>query len=235
MSHAAGDSPRARRWRALYDVALGVVLFVSLLIPAVRQASTGTHAGLRNAMLLLLLDLGVLVMLSRHVTSPEREHPWGARAQATKAVRLLAPHQVPSLLDERGAPVPDLGLILTGDDIAVRQGADDHAPLARLAWPDCAAVVASEVDVRKGPEMVFLQFVAVREDRIRHVRGLERTRGAARALGVSEAAGAMVWGVPTELVSLIPPILAHIEQHHPEVRVVHPGVEQRRRSSGLEG
>ena len=70
--------------------------------------------------------------------------------------------------------------------------------------------------------MVFLQFVAVREDRIRLVRGLQRTRGAGRLLGVSETAGAMVWGVPARFVHLLPPLLAHVEQHHPHVRIVLP-------------
>jgi DNA-binding transcriptional LysR family regulator len=64
--------------------------------------------------------------------------------------------------------------------------------------------------------------VAVREDRIRTVRGLQRTRGAGRLLGVSEAAGAMVWGVPARFVHLLPPLLAHVERRHPHVRIVLP-------------
>jgi len=222
MSDAAGGSPWLSRWRAAYDIALGVTLFLVLLIPAIRQASTGTSSGLRNGMLLLLLDLVVLVMLSRYVTRPDRQHLLGRNADKDLHGAVVAPQQLAGLLDERGAPSPALGLVLDDDDIAVRQGAGDHAPRARLAWSDCAAVVASEIDVSNGTTMVYLQFVAVHEDRIRFVRGLKRTRGAARLLGVSEAAGAMVWGVPTELVLLLAPLLDHVERHHPHVRIVLP-------------
>ena len=218
MSNAAGESSWASRWRAAYDIALGVVLFLVLLVPAVRQASTGTSAGLRNGMLLLLVDLVVLVMLSRYLTHPAREPLWG-RGDAEP---VLPPAQLAALLDERGAPSPELGLVLSDADIGVRQGAGDHGPMAHLAWSDCVAVVASEIDVRDGSEMVFLQFVAAHEDRIRFVRGLRRTRGAARLLGVSEAAGAMVWGVPSELVPVLAALLGHVEQHHPHVRIVLP-------------
>ncbi len=168
MSDAAGDSSSwAIRWRAVYDVAIGVVLFLVLLVPAMRQASTGTHAGLRHAMLLLLLDLVVLVMLSRYMTSEGRQRLWGPAVDESPADPPLPPEEVAGLLDSRGAPSPELGLVFTDDDIAIRQGAEDHAPLAHLAWSDCAAVVASEVDAPDGTAMVFLQFVAVREDRIR--------------------------------------------------------------------
>ena len=222
MSDAAGDSSSwTIRWRAVYDVAVGVVLFLVLLVPATRQASTGTPAGLRHAMVLLLLDLVVLVMLSRYMTSEGRRRLWGpATDEGTEQV--LPPTEVAALLDARGAPSPELGLVFTEDDIAIRQGAEEHAPLARLAWTDCAALVASEVEVPDGVAMVFLQFVAVHEDRIRLVRGLQRTRSAGRLLGVSEAAGAMVWGVPARFVHLLPPLLAHVGQYHPHVRIVLP-------------
>ncbi len=223
MSDAAGDSSSwAIRWRAVYDVAIGVVLFLVLLVPAMRQASTGTSAGLRHAMLLLLLDLVVLVMLSRYMTSAGRQRLWGPAVDEGRGDQVLPPEEVAGLLDARGAPSPDLGLVFTDDDIAVRQGPEDHAPLARLAWSDCVALVASEVDAPDGTPMVFLQFVAVRDDRIRLVHGLRRTRGAGRLLGVSETAGAMVWGVPARFVHLLPPLLAHVEEYHPHVRIVLP-------------
>ena len=223
MSDAAGDSSSwAIRWRAVYDVAVGVVLFLVLLVPAVRQASTGTQAGLRHALLLLLLDLVVLVMLARYMTSDSRQRLWGPAADEGHQAQVLPREEVEGLLDSHGAPSPELGLVFTDDDIAIRQGAEDHAPLAHLAWTDCAALVASEVDAPDGTAMVFLQFVAVREDRIRLVHGLRRTRGAGRLLGVSETAGAMVWGVPARFVHLLPPLLAHVEQHHPHVRIVLP-------------
>jgi hypothetical protein len=223
MSDAAGDSSSwAIRWRAVYDVAIGVVLFLVLLVPAMRQASTGTHAGLRHAMLLLLLDLVVLVVLSRYMTSEGRRRLWGPAVEQSPADPPLPREELAGLLDARGAPSPELGLVFTDDDIAIRQGPEDHSPLAHLAWSDCAAVVASEMEAPDGTAMVFLQFVAVREDRIRLVHGLRRTRGAGRMLGVSETAGAMVWGVPARFVHLLPPLLAHVEQYHPHVRVVLP-------------
>ena len=229
MAATGGTTTFARRWRAFYDVAIGVALFVSLLLPALRQASTGTVPGLRNGLLLLLLDVVVLVMLSRYITSPARAAAREERSGSASAPSETSPQEVLPLreavllLDEHGAPTGPTGLVFTESGIAVRQTAGAHSH-ANLAWSDCAAVVHSQVVLPNGTRFSYLQFVAVHEQRIR--RGLrdERARAVARLLGLTESAGAMVWVVPPHLVRLPPSILAYVEKHHPDVRIIRPDV-----------
>jgi hypothetical protein len=217
-----GTTTFARRWRAVYDVLLGVALFVSLLLPAMRQASSGTLAGLRNGMLLLLLDVVVLVMLSRYITSPSRAARLERRAAAPQSQEVYTLEQVQALLDEDGVPQESLGLGLAGTGITVHQtGSPSHA---NLAWADCAAVVYSQLTLGNGTRFSYLQFVAVHEQRIRRGPRDPRSRALGRLLGLTETAAAMVWTVPPQLVRLPPLVLEHIGRAHPTVRVVRPDV-----------
>lgn len=216
-----GGSTFAQRWRAFYDVLLGVTLFVSLLLPAMQQASTGTLAGLRNGMLLLVLDLVVLVMLSRYITSPSRTAR-RERSSAPVSQEVYTLEQARAMLDEGGAPKESLGLRFTDTGVTVHQiGSPSHA---NLAWSDCAAVVYSQVALGNGSRFSYLQFVARHEERIRRGTRDARSRALARALGLTESAASMVWAVPAQLVRLPPLVLAHVEKHHPQVRVVRPDV-----------
>jgi hypothetical protein len=222
MTRAMGVTGASTRLRAVYDVAIGVALFVSLLLPAVHQASTGTLPGLRNGMLLLLLDLVVLVMLSRYVTSPSRQARRSPAVTAGPVVETFSPDRTAALLDEEGAPRDVTGLTFSDVGIAVHQvGSPTHA---NLAWSDCAAVVHSQVTLDNGTRFEYLQFVARHEARIRRGPRDERSRSLARLLGLTESAAAMVWVVAPQLVGLAPLVLAHVEKHHPEVRVVRPDV-----------
>ena len=158
-----GGSATAERWRTIYDVALGVALFLSLLFPAARQASTGTLEGLRNAMLLLLLDVVVLVMLSRFITHPERQE--ATRRRSARAARVepaleavLSPTEAAAFLDERGAPRDVPRLDFTESGIVVRQVADAEL-YANLAWSDCVAVVFTRVG---GADRPHVRLPAVR-------------------------------------------------------------------------
>lgn len=231
MSNTTGGSALAQRWRTFYDVLLGVVLFMSLLVPAIRQASTGTLPGLRNAMLLLLLDLVVLVMLSRFITSPQRQARLSgtARRPATTPETEEVPEPVltsaraAALFDDRGAPTGVPGLRFTESGVAVRQGTA-VTEYANLAWSDCAAVVSSRLVVPGGPTLPYLHFVAVHEGRIRRGAGDKRSRALANALGLTDTAGAMVWVGPPQLVRVPPLILEYVEKHHPRVRIVRPDV-----------
>jgi hypothetical protein len=217
-----GTTTFARRWRAVYDVLLGVALFVSLLLPAMRQASSGTLVGLRNGMLLLLLDVVVLVMLSRYITSPSRTARLDRRAGTTQPQEVCSLEQVQALLDEDGALQESLGLGLDRSDVTVHQ--IGSASQADLAWSDCAAVVHSQVTLGNGTRFSYLQFVAVHEERIRRGPRDPRSRALARLLGLTEAAASMVWVVPPHLVRLPPVVLGQLEQQHPSVRIVRPDV-----------
>ena len=231
MSDTTGGSALAQRWRTFYDVLLGVVLFMSLLLPAIRQASTGTLPGLRNALLLLLLDVVVLVMLSRFITSPERRArlsragipPAPPAAVETMPEPVLTTAEAAALLDDRGAPADVPGLRFTETGISVRQGTE-VTEYAELAWSDCAAVVSSRLEVPGGPTLPYLHFVAVHEERIRRGAGDQRSRALAKALGLTDTAGAMVWVGPPQLVRVLPLVLEYVEQHHPRVRIVRPDV-----------
>jgi hypothetical protein len=228
MSETTGVQARlGPRWRAFYDVTIGVVLFVSLLLPAARQASTGTLHGLRNGMLLLLLDVVVLVMLSRYITRPERQASLGRRAPATATPTPpegpLPIQEAAALLDERGRPTGPTGLVFSESGIAVRQFAST-ASYANLAWTDCAAVVYSQLVLPNGTAFTYLQFVALHEARVRRGTRDQRARAVATLLGLTETAAAMVWVVPPHLVRLPPLVLAYVEKHHPALRVVRPDV-----------
>ena len=217
-----GTTASARRWRAVYDVAIGVTLFVSLLLPAVRQASTGTLPGLRNGLLLLLLDVVVLVMLSRYITRPSRNAAAPETAPPTPAAPDISLERPVELLDDRGAPRDITGLTFTDTGIAVHPvGSTSHA---ELAWADCAAVVLSQVWLPDGSTLGYLQFVALHEDRIRRGVTDPRAKAVGALLGLTDSAAAMVWAVSPELLRLPPPVLAYVEQHHPHVRVVRPDV-----------
>ena len=226
MSEVTGGSTFARRWRMFYDVLIGVVLFLSLLVPALKQASTGTSAGLRNAFLLLLLDIVVLVMLSRYMTRPERHHfgrpyvPPAPPPESAPTVMTVA--EAAMLLDEDGAPKPGLSLAFTGADIVVPQGAEPTAPVSRLAWSDCVAVVLSRQVIPGGTPFWYLQFVAQHEDRIRRPHELHVAQGLAALLGLTGTAASMVWAVPDQLRHLPPMVLLHVERRHPQVRIVRP-------------
>jgi hypothetical protein len=222
MSQATGGTRFAQRWRAVYDVAIGVVLFVSLLLPALQQAGTGTLAGLRNGMILLLLDMVVLVMLSRYVTSPART---ARRERATAppvSQEVFSSDRTSELLDDSGAPRDVTGLTFSDVGITVHQ-VGSPSP-SNLAWADCAAVVYSQVAIRNGTRFTYLQFVALHEGRIRRGTRDKRSRGLATMLGLTESAAAMVWVVSPQLLRLPPLVLAYVEQHHPHVRVVRPDV-----------
>ena len=226
MSEAAAGSSWARRWRTCYDVLVGVVLFLALLVPALRQAGTGTLAGLRNGALLLLLDLVVLVMLSRYMTRPERHHfgrPYAPPAPpAATSAAVLSLEEAARLLDQDGAPGPDLGLAFTDTDIVVRQGSEPTAPVSRLAWSDCAAVVHSRQVIPGGAAFSYLQFVARHEDRIHRPLELPVGPGLAALLGLTATAAAMVWAVPDQLRHVPPLVLGYVERHHPDIRIVRP-------------
>ena len=223
MSQSTGaHTTFARRWRAIYDVALGVTLFVSLLLPAVHQASTGTVPGLRNGMLLLLLDVVVLVMLSRYITRPSRQASRRHDGAGAEADEVLSAERVRELLDARGAPTEATGLTFTDEGIVVHQlGSPSHAT---LAWSDCAAVVHSRIALPNGTTFGYLQFVAVHEQKIRRAVRDTRATSLSRLLGLTESAASMVWVVVPQLVRLTPLVLAYVEQHHPHVRVVRPDV-----------
>jgi hypothetical protein len=223
MSRATGGTTRfAERGLAVYDVAIGVVLFVSLLLPAIRQASTGTLPGLRNGMLLLLLDLVVLVMLSRYITSPSRTARRRKPAPSSAPEEVFSVDRASDLLESDGAPKEATGLTFTDVGIRVHQlGSPSHA---NLAWSDCAAVVYSQVALGNGSRFSYLQFVAIHEERIRRGPRDKRAAALARPLGLTESAASMVWAVPAQLVRLPPLVLAYVEKHHPEVRVVRPDV-----------
>ncbi len=217
-----GTTTFARRWRAFYDVLLGVTLFVSLLLPAMRQASTGTLSGLRNGMLLLLLDVVVLVMLSRYITSPSRMARRERAIALPVSQEVFSPERTSALLDDRGAPRDVTGLTFSDVGIAVHQ-VGSPTP-SNLAWSDCAAVVYSQVAIRNGTRFSYLQFVAVHEGRIRRGTRDKRSRALAGMLGLTETAAAMVWVVSPQLLRLPPLVLAYVEKHHPHVRLVRPGV-----------
>lgn len=224
MSGTTGGSTStfARHWRAIYDVAIGVTLFVSLLLPAVRQASTGTLSGLRNGMLLLLLDVVVLVMLSRYITSPSRTG-FGRQAEVPRpGDDVFSAEPTSELLDEHGAPTEATGLAFS--DIGITVHHDDSTSHADLAWSDCAAVVHSQIVLPNGTAFAYLQFVAVHEGRIhRRVRD-NRAKALSALLGLTESAASMVWVVAPQLLRLPPLVLAYVEQHQPHVRVVRPDV-----------
>jgi hypothetical protein len=225
---AEGSHP-TQRWRTLGDVVLGVALCVSLLLPAMKQASKGTGAGLLVALVLLALNAVVLVLLSRYVTRPGRDV---LRRRPASEVRtdhtfssgpVLTRAQAARLLDDRGAPVDVPGLSITDVGISVRQGSDVTAH-ANLAWSDCVAIVFSRLPTPEGSTFTSLQFVALREDLIRRGTRDRRSRAAARVLGLTETAASMVWVAPPQLVELPPLILDHIRAHHPQVRIVRPDV-----------
>jgi hypothetical protein len=222
MNQATGGARFAQRWRAVYDVAIGVVLFVSLLLPALQQAGTGTLDGLRNGMVLLLLDMVVLVMLSRYITSPARAARRHHAAAPPASRELFSVERTSALLDDRGAPRDVTGLTFSDVGITVHQ-VGSSSP-SNLAWSDCAAVVYSQVAIRNGTRFTYLQFVARHEDRIRRGTRDKRSRGLATLLGVTESAAAMVWVVSPQLLRLPPLVLAYVEEHHPHVRVVQPDV-----------
>lgn len=222
MSGTTGGSRFDQRWRAVYDVAIGVVLFVSLLLPAAQQASTGTVGGLRNGMILLLLDTVVLVMLSRYITSPSRTARRERATAPPASQEVFSAERTAAMLDERGAPVESTGLTFTDVGIAVHQvGSPSHA---NLAWSDCAAVVYSQVTLRNGTRFSYLQFVALHEERIRRGTRDKRSRALASMLGLTESAASMVWVAAPQLVRLPPLVLDYVEKHHPQVRVVRPEV-----------
>lgn len=222
MNQGTGAPRFAQRWRAAYDVAIGVALFVSLLLPAMRQASTGTLPGLRNGMLLLLLDVVVLVMLSRYITSPSRVAPRQRATVPAGPPQVLTAERTSALLDDRGAPRDVTGLTFSDVGIAVHQ-VGSPTP-SNLAWSDCAAVVYSQVAIRNGTRFTYLQFVAVHEERIRRGTRDKRSRALAGMLGLTETAAAMVWVVSPQLLRLPPLVLDYVERHHPHVRIVRPAV-----------
>ncbi len=226
-SETGGGSTLARRWRTLWDVMLGVALCVSLLIPTLQQAGTGTLAGLRNATLLLLLNAVALVLLSRFVTRPGRDdgprHATRRGADGLAAGPVLTPQEAGALLDDHGVPADVPGLSISDVGICVRQGADITS-YANLAWADCVAVVYSRLQEPGGATFTSLQFVAVREDLIRRGTRDKRARAAAKVLGLTETAASMVWVAPPQLVHLTPLVLDHVVRQHPRVRVVRPDV-----------
>src|SRR4051812_45074942 len=153
---AGGGGPRpARRWQSISDVAIGVALFLSLLFPAMREASTGTLGGLGWALLLMVLDVVVLVLLARYITRPDRfvARPADPPALARESLDLtgpaLMPEQATAMFDEDGVPRDVPRLSVTDRGISVRQGPGTAAH-ANLAWSDCAAVVYSQVAARGG-------------------------------------------------------------------------------------
>jgi hypothetical protein len=228
-AETADPSTREQRLRKLGDVVLGVALCVSLLFPATKQASKGTLEGLVIALVLLLLNAVVLVLLSRYVTSPARDvlRRRPARevspALAFTTGPVLSREEAAALLDDRGAPADVPGLSITDVGIAVRQGATVTSH-ANLAWSDCVAVVFSRLPAPGGSVFTSLQFVPLREDLIRRGTRDRRARGAAKVLGLTETAASMVWVAPPQLVHLPPLILAHVQKHHPRVRIVRPAV-----------
>jgi hypothetical protein len=222
-----GGSTLASRWRTIYDVMLGVALFLSLLFPAAKQASTGTLEGLRNAMMLLLLDVVALVMLSRFITGPERQE---ARRRSVRAVRpepapeaVLSPGEVAALLDDSGAPREVPRLSFTESGVVIGQGADATL-YANLAWSDCVAIVFTRIAVPDGPTFAYLQFVALHEERIRRGTRNKNARELSRHLGLTETAASMVWVAPMHLVHLPPMLLTYVQRNHPHVRIVRPDV-----------
>jgi hypothetical protein len=221
------DSIAPSRIREVTDVLFGVALFTSLLQPAIRFAMAGTLVGLGKAMLLLLLDFLVLALLARYLTRPGRHEHRQRRARVIgpppAEPTVLSTEEAAALLDEQGAPTEATRLTFTETGIAVRQGAGTPS-YANLAWSDCAAVVSSQIAVPGSPRFAYLQFVAVHEDRIRRRDRDQRARDLAKALGLREAAAAMVWVVPESLVNLPPLILEYVDRHHPRVRIVRPDV-----------
>jgi hypothetical protein len=224
-----GDPRLARRWQSISDVAIGVALFLALLFPAMREASTGTLGGLGWALLLMLLDVVVLVLLARYMTNPERFVPRLADPPAVdrESIDLTGPalsrDQAAAMFDEAGAPRDVPRLTVTDTGISIRQGAEATAH-ANLAWSDCAAVVFSQVAPRGGPRFTYLQFVAVHEGRIRRGPRDRKARDLSRVLGLTESAAAMVWVAPPQLVQVPPLVLAYVDKRHPRVRIVRPDV-----------
>lgn len=219
MSDTAGggDSRLARRWQGVSDVAIGVALFLSLLFPAMREASRGTLGGLGWALLLMLLDVVVLVLLARYMTRPERFVPRLTNPPALDS-------QTAGMFDDGGAPTGVPRLTITDIGVSVRQGAEATAH-ANLAWSDCAAVVYSQVAPRRGgPRFTYLQFVPFHDERIRRGALDPKARDLARVLGLTEAAASMVWVAPPELVEVPPLLLAYVARWHPRVRIVRPDV-----------
>lgn len=115
------------------------------------------------------------------------------------------------------AKVPTLQI--DEDGVNVAYGKVEEVRYARLAWEDCAAVVACRLRSHKGTRAQYVAFLPVDEARVEGDAGSAPARSRARSLRVGPAQALMTWLDPFGQRPGVDEVLAEVRRTRPDVPV----------------